>query len=147
MEKRKSLVIGNWKSNGSVKFVRDISNEVLNKIQYDEEKLSVLIAPMIIHIPAAKAMLFNHISVCSQNVSQYANGAYTGEVSAEQLKDFGINYTLIGHSERRMKLNETDEVVGAKVKRAQDGGIVAVICVGEQIEDRENGNNNEIIRT
>jgi triosephosphate isomerase len=65
VEKRRYLVGGNWKSNGSITFVRDISNEVLNKMKFDMKKVEVVIAPMIIHIPSAKAMLNNNLQVCA----------------------------------------------------------------------------------
>lgn len=65
VEKRKFLIGGNWKSNGSIRFVRDIINEVLNKMKFDEKKLEVVVAPMIIHIPSAKAMLNTNIQVCA----------------------------------------------------------------------------------
>lgn len=111
-------MVGNWKSNGSVSFVREITNDLLNKLKYNLDKLDVIVAPMIIHIPSAKAMLNNHILVCAQNVSANPCGAYTGEVSAEQISDFGINWVIIGHSERRTIFNESDETVAKKVERA-----------------------------
>ena len=80
---RVKLVGGNWKSNGSLQFVRDISNTVLNKITIDPAKVEVVIAPMMIHIPSAKAMLLDKIQVSAQNISATQNGAFTGEVSAE----------------------------------------------------------------
>jgi triosephosphate isomerase len=95
-----------------------MSNEVLNKLKFDAKKLEVLVAPMTIHIPSAKAMLNTHVSVCAQNISQTANGAFTGEVSAEQFKDFGINWVIIGHSERRKYFRESNQVVAKKVERA-----------------------------
>ena len=82
--------------------------------------MQVLVAPMTIHIPSAKAMLVGNLQVCAQNVSMYSIGAYTGEVCAEQLKDFGVMHTIIGHSERRHLLNEADEVVAKKVQKAQE---------------------------
>ena len=73
---------------------------------------------MIIHIPSAKAMLHSHIQVCAQNIGMNSCGAFTGEVSAEQVKDFGINWVIIGHSERRTLFGETDEIVAKKVEKS-----------------------------
>lgn len=69
-------------------------------------------------------------------MSSTGNGAYTGEVSAEQLKDFGVEWVIIGHSERRNVFGETDEQVGLKVKRAQELGLNAIVCIGEHLDQR-----------
>ena len=98
---RKYIVGGNWKSNGSVEFVRDMCSKVLNVMEYDKSKVEVVITPIALHIAAMKAMLNADISVGTQNVSATKNGAFTGELSAEQVKDFELKWTLIGHSERR----------------------------------------------
>lgn len=81
-EKRKLFIGGNWKSNGTTKFVRDHIDTVLNKIKIDPKKADLIVAPMTIHVAVAKAML-NDIEVGVQNISMYATGAYSGEVSAE----------------------------------------------------------------
>lgn len=73
---------------------------------------------MYIHIASAKAILASHIHVAAQNVSAQKNGAFTGEVSADQVKDFGLSWVIVGHSERRTLFGETDEVVATKVARA-----------------------------
>jgi len=112
MEKKRSyLVGGNWKSNGTVSFVSDIINNTLNKMRFDEGKTEVVVAPMIIHVPSAKAMLHSNVQVGAQNVSAAATGSHTGEVSAEQIKDFGLHWVIVGHSERRQHFFETDEIV------------------------------------
>ena len=146
MEKRKYIIGGNWKSNGTVRFVREMINEVLNQMKYDQKKLEVVVAPMIIHIPSAKAMLHSHIHVCAQNIGMNSCGAFTGEVSAEQVKDFGINWVIIGHSERRTLFGETDEIVAKKVEKSQEQGINAIVCVGETLEQREAGQSKEVIQ-
>ena len=117
MEKKRYLVGGNWKSNGSVTFVNDMINTVLNKMKYDNHRLDVVVAPMIIHVPSTKAMLLSHIHVGAQNVAASPTGAQTGEVSAEQLKDFGLHWVIVGHSERRGLFFEADEVVAQKLQR------------------------------
>ena len=128
---RKYIIGGNWKSNGSVDFVRTQCTEVLNTMSFDQSKLDVVVAPVFIHIASAKAMLNESVSVAAQNVSAHKNGAFTGEVSADQVKDFGVNWAIIGHSERRSLFGETNEVVATKLTRAQEAGLNTILCIGE----------------
>ena len=146
-EKKRYFVGGNWKSNGSVTFVSDMINNVLNKMKYDDHKLEVVVAPMIIHAPSAKAMLHSHIQIAAQNIASAASGSQTGEISADQIKDFGLHWAIVGHSERRQYAKETDEIVAAKVKRCQEHGLNAILCIGERLEERENGLTHDILRT
>lgn len=115
---RKMIVAGNWKSNGTIQSTKDLVNGVLNKAEFDTEKVEVIVTPIYIHIASVKALLNDKIKVGSQNISQTGNGAYTGEISAEQLKDFDIQWVLIGHSERRTIFKETDDIIAAKVLKA-----------------------------
>lgn len=144
---RKYIVGGNWKSNGSVDFVRQLCTETLNTMKFDQSKVEVVVAPVNIHIASAKAMLNENISVAAQNVSANKNGAFTGEVSAEQVKDFGLNWVIIGHSERRTLYGETDEIVANKVTRAQEAGLHVILCIGETLAEREEGNTNNVLKT
>ena len=98
---RKYIVGGNWKSNGTVSFVKTQCTEVLNTMAFDTNLTEVVVAPVAIHIASAKAMLNENVQVSAQNISATKNGAFTGEVSAEQIKDFGLQWTIVGHSERR----------------------------------------------
>ena len=136
-DSRKYIIGGNWKSNGSVDFVRQQCTEVLNHINFDQHHVEVVVAPVYIHIASAKAMLNGNVLVAAQNVSATKNGAFTGEVSAEQIKDFGVNWTIVGHSERRTLYGETNEIVAHKVTRAQEAGLNAILCIGEQLAQRE----------
>merc|ERR1712087_172979 len=115
-EKRKYIVGGNWKSNGTIEFVRDMCSKTLNTMKFDQDKVEVVITPVSIHIAAMKAILNKEVQVGTQNISATKNGAFTGELSAEQVKDFELKWTIIGHSERRQKLGESNEVVAEKVK-------------------------------
>ena len=143
---RKYIIGGNWKSNGSVDFVRTQCTEVLNTMSFDQSKLEVVVAPVFIHIASAKAMLNESVSVAAQNVSAHKNGAFTGEVSADQVKDFGVNWAIIGHSERRSLFGETNEVVATKVTRAQEAGLNTILCIGEQLAEREAGTTNDVLK-
>lgn len=113
---------------------------------FDSNNLEVVVAPVFIHIASAKAMLNESVSVAAQNVSAHKNGAFTGEVSAEQIKDFGVHWAIIGHSERRSLFNETNEVVAQKVTRAQEAGLNTILCIGEQLAEREAGTTNEVLK-
>ncbi|CDW80551.1 triosephosphate isomerase [Stylonychia lemnae] len=146
VDPRRLLVGGNWKSNGNVTFVREMINEVLNRMKFDEKKVDVVVAPIVIHIPSAKAMLNTNIMVCAQNINMMGNGAYTGEVSAEQIKDFGLQWVIIGHSERRKLFSENNEIVAKKVERAQDQGLNSIVCIGETYEEREEGLTKDILK-
>merc|ERR1719259_570621 len=84
------------------------------------------------------------MQVASQNVSATGFGAFTGEFAAEHLKDFGIVWTLIGHSERRTKYGETDEITAAKVAKCQENGIKVIFCIGELLEEREANKTDEV---
>jgi triosephosphate isomerase len=81
----------------------------------------------------------NHIFVSAQNISQFKNGAYTGEISAEMVNDLGLHWTILGHSERRHVFGESDKVIGEKVKIALDHKLKVIACIGEKLEERESG--------
>jgi triosephosphate isomerase len=136
---RRLLVGGNWKSNGSKKFVKDFSKTVLNTIKYDTNKVEIVVAPVSIHLKEAQEHISNGVHIASQNMSAFPDGAYTGEISATQLVDFGINWTILGHSERRHILGESNSFVGTKVKMADDYGLKIIACIGEQLDERESG--------
>ena len=104
---RKFIVGGNWKSNGTVQQAQDLANN-LNNAQFSEDKVQVVVAPISIHIASVKALLKPNIKVACQNMSSTGNGAFTGEISGEQLLDFDVQWVLIGHSERRTLYNETN---------------------------------------
>ena len=144
---RKYIIGGNWKCNGTLQSVKDLIENVLNKAEFDQSRVEVIVAPVTIHIASVKALLNQNIQVACQNASQTGKGAYTGEISCEQLKDFDVNWTLIGHSERRSLYGETDAIVAAKAAQAQELGLKTIICIGEKLEERENGTTNEVLKT
>lgn len=137
---RKLLVGGNWKQNGTLKFAIDFPQKVLVPIKFDSHKVEVVVAPTALHLLNTKNSLSgSNIQVSAQNCSFYKNGAYTGEVSAEQLKDAQIPWVILGHSERRHIFGESDAVVGDKVKIAVDNGLRVMACIGEKLDEREAG--------
>jgi triosephosphate isomerase len=81
-----------------------------------------------------------------QNVAAAEKGAQTGEVKAEQVKDFGVHWAIVGHSERRNIFKETDEIVAQKIQRCQEQGMHAIVCIGEQLEERESGHTHDVLK-
>ena len=136
---RRYLVGGNWKCNGTLSFAKSFPAEVLNNLKFDPSKVEVVVAPTALHIPAVQSVLKNNVNVATQNVSLTGNGAYTGELSVEMIKDMGIQWTLTGHSERRTLYHETDKDVAKKTKVALDAGFTVLACIGEQLAERESG--------
>lgn len=94
----------------------------------------------------AKVMVQDNVKVSAQNISVHGTGAFTGEIAAEQLVDFGVEWTLIGHSERRTLFHEDNETVGKKVANAQEVGLNVILCIGETLEQRESNSTNDVLK-
>lgn len=141
---RKVFIGGNWKSNGDKSFVASHTT-FLNNIQFDKAKCEVAVCPIFIHLPNIQTFLSNGIYVCAQNISPFADGAFTGEVTAKQLKNLGINWTLVGHSERRQYFHEDEKVIGDKLDQVYGNGMKVILCVGEKLADREANKTFEVI--
>lgn len=134
---RRKLVVGNWKMHGSIESV-DALLSGLSLMGADAG--SVAVCPPFVFIPAAiSALKGTGVSVGSQNVSAYDQGAYTGEISAGMLSQLGCKYAIIGHSERREQWLESDQQLAAKFVSAQAKGLTPILCLGESIEQREAG--------
>ncbi|KAF3770332.1 glycosis/triose-phosphate isomerase [Cryphonectria parasitica EP155] len=134
---RKFFVGGNWKMNGTTSSVKDLV-KTLNEAKIDPN-VEVVVAPPALYLLLVREQLRKEIEVASQNVFDKPNGAFTGEISVSQLQDSGITWTILGHSERRTILGESDEVVAAKTKYAVDNGVSVIWCCGESLEVREAG--------
>lgn len=142
---RQFFVGGNFKMNGTIKSITEIV-ENLNKAKLDENT-EVVIAPPALYLLLTREHLRKGIEVAAQNVFDKPNGAFTGEISAEQLKDSGITWTILGHSERRQILQESDDFVASKTKAAIDGGLSVILCCGESLEQREAGSTVDVVTT
>ena len=106
----------------------------------------VMIAPSFVSLPGVvEAVKGSDITVAAQNMADHLSGAYTGEVSAEMLKDIGVNTVILGHSERRQYYGETDEIINGKVLLALGAEMEVVLCVGETLEEREAGNLEDVL--
>lgn len=110
-------------------------------------RVEVVIAPPALYLLLTREHLKPGIEVAAQNVFDKPNGAFTGEISVDQLKDSNITWTLLGHSERRVILQEDDAFVASKTKAALDGGIGVIFCCGESLEQREAGRTIEVVTT
>lgn len=131
------LVIANWKMNGSRELVSAVSSALGNQSAVTEQ-VQVVICPPATLLPAmAEQASIAGITCGAQTASAHAGGAHTGELSLALLQEFGVRYVLVGHSERRQHYGETDADVAAKTKAIIAAGCIAVVCVGETAEQRE----------
>ena len=141
----KPLIAGNWKMHGTAKSARNLATQ-LSHHKFQENAVEMIIFPPLVHISAVSDVLANsRISLGAQNVSQYPNGAYTGEVSAEMLVDQGCKYVLVGHSERRVVFGESDQTVAEKFRAAQNAGLIPILCVGESLKQRQQDATFEVV--
>ncbi|MGP1419866.1 MAG: triose-phosphate isomerase [Sphaerochaetaceae bacterium] len=141
---RKPYIAGNWKMNLTPSQGAQLARRLAAELK--DVDVKVMIAPSFASLPAVlEAVKGSNIIVAAQNVSDKANGAFTGEVSCEQLKDLGINDVIIGHSERRSYYGEDDEWINRKVLFALSQGMNIVLCIGETLEERQGGRLEEVL--
>ncbi|WP_417527084.1 triose-phosphate isomerase [Marinomonas shanghaiensis] len=132
---RQKIVAGNWKMNGSKESISLLINGLL---EMEGSNSEVVVAPSFPYLSQVESLVSGSaIVLAAQNISQEVKGAFTGEVSASMLGDFGVKYVLLGHSERRSLYNEEDEIVASKVKLALEFGLTPMLCVGETLAERE----------
>lgn len=138
---RQRIVAGNWKMNGSKSANQALLNDLLQKCSPADILASCIVFPPFVYLEQTAALLGNtFIHWGAQNLSPYEGpGAYTGEVSAAMLKDFGCAYVLIGHSERRTLFAETHTIVAEKFHIAQKNQLIPILCVGETLDERDAG--------
>ena len=140
---RKFFVGGNFKMNGSKSSIKEIVDN-LNNADLDKNA-EVVVSPPALYLPLVRDTLRKDIEVAAQNVYDKPNGAFTGEISVSQLKDSEINWAILGHSERRTILGESDEVISSKTKYATENGLKVIWCCGESLETREAGKTIEFV--
>ena len=141
----RKLIVGNWKMNGSLAANHDLLTAVNAGLASSACQVAVCVpAPYLAQVQllsASSPLLWG-----AQDVSSSESGAFTGEVSAAMLRDFGVRYALVGHSERRQYHGETDEVVALKAQSALSAGITPIVCVGETLAQREAGQTAEVVK-
>ncbi|MED5019215.1 triose-phosphate isomerase [Paenibacillus chibensis] len=142
---RTPIIAGNWKMFKTVPEAKTFIEEVKGKAEVDGVE-SVICAPFT-NLPAlVEAAKGTSIKIGAQNLHFEDNGAYTGEISGEMLKDLGVDYVIIGHSERRAYFAETDETVNKKMHAAFRHGLTPIVCVGEKLEEREAGQTKDVCK-
>jgi len=142
---RQPLVAGNWKMNGSRDSINDLLDGILAGMG-SVEKAEVAVCAPYVYLSQVEGKLAGSTVVWgSQNVNDNESGAFTGEISASMLKDFGCKYAIVGHSERRTIYGETDADVTRRFVAAQANGFIPILCVGELLEEREAGTTNEVV--
>lgn len=145
MPGRKPFVGGNWKSNGTVESTKTLCAALSSGSNAYRNKVDVVVCPIAPQLSLASRSLRNSpIRVGAQNVSASDEGAYTGEISCNMLKDSRIVWTIVGHSERRCKYGDTDEITATKIEKCQAAGLSAIFCIGESLEEREAGKTDEV---
>ena len=143
---RRFLIAGNWKMNTTRQSGVALAGELAVVAGKEEAGVEVLVAPPYPYlIPVAEKLSGSAVQLGAQDVYFEGPGAFTGEVAVEMLKDCGCRYVILGHSERRHVLGETDEVINRKVRAAISGGLQVVLCVGELLSERQSGQTQEVL--
>ena len=143
---RKKIIAGNWKMNTTPSQAIDLIEKLKPLVKNDDVEV-ILCVPSVSLILAVDAVKGTKIAIGAQNFFYEDSGAYTGEISALMLKEIGVKYVIIGHSERRQYFNETDEIVNKKLVKAFEYGITPIVCCGETLEQREAGITIDHIKT
>ncbi len=142
---KNKLIAGNWKMNGSLAANDALVSALIGGVSTSSASVAVCVPA--IYLAQLQSLLKDcRIDLGAQDVSAQTAGAYTGEVSAAMLKEFGVRYCLVGHSERRQYHGESDTVVASKAQQVLSVGITPVVCVGETLAEREAGKTEEVVK-
>jgi triosephosphate isomerase len=145
---RQKIIAGNWKMNGSQSFIGDFASQFQPELPKLSESVKVVLAPPAVYLQSmSDAFSGSNLGLGAQNVSQEEKGAFTGEISASMLTDLGVEYCLVGHSERRELYSETDQMVVSKVAQLIKHQIIPVLCVGETLVQRESDQAEVVVRS
>ena len=147
---RKKIVAGNWKMNldytTGIGLFSEIVNMVNDEVMGDQH---VIVCPPYIHLSAMSQLAKSHqkVSIGSQNCHQAESGAYTGEISATMLHSVGVEYVIVGHSERRQYFGESNDLLAEKINAVLKGQLIPIFCIGETLEQRNSGSHFDVIKT
>jgi triosephosphate isomerase len=141
----KPLIAGNWKMNGSLAANQDLLGQIIQGLPSSGCDVAVCV-PSVFLSQTQQLAASSNLRWGAQDVSAHEQGAYTGEVSAGMLREFGVCYAIVGHSERRQYHGESDELVAVKAQRALAVGITPIVCVGETLQEREQGLTESVVK-
>jgi triosephosphate isomerase (TIM) len=142
---RNRFVIGNWKLNGELGSNAALLTDLDQKVSREPSKFCGVCVPFVYLAQTQGLLAAGNVAWGAQDVSRYVAGAYTGEVSAKMVSEFGCRYAIVGHSERRAILGDTDIVVAEKFGNAKKAGLTPVLCVGETLDERSAGNTENVV--
>jgi triosephosphate isomerase len=142
----KPLLAGNWKMHGTAQTAAKLAADLANRSGNSPD---LIVFPPYVCIPAVVTELLaaKNIAIGAQNISHHSEGAYTGEISGKMLTDIGCSHVLVGHSERRTHCSESNELVAEKFAAAKRSGLVPILCVGETLEQRQQGRELQVIKS
>lgn len=144
---RKKIVAGNWKMNKNLQEGIALAKELNEVLTTDKPNCGVVICTPFIHLASVAPIIDkNIIGLGAENCADKVSGAYTGEVSAEMVKSTGADYVILGHSERRAYYHETAQILKEKVNLALENNLKVIFCIGEVLEERESGKQNEVVK-
>lgn len=143
---RKKIVAGNWKMNTTVPEGIELAKQVVARAAETPANVGLIVAAPFTHLASvAEAIKGSKVELAAQNCADHTSGAYTGEVSVAMLKSVGCKWTILGHSERRQYYGETDEKLVVKTRLALAEGLGVILCVGENLDEREAGRHFEVV--
>lgn len=144
---KKKLIVGNWKMNGTAHSGLELADKIISNLsEQDDLNVQYVVCPPAVYLNQLENILDKKlVKLGAQDVSEYPNGAYTGQVSAEMLKDLNCDYVIMGHSERRQYCGETDTSIAKKFLAALAQNITPILCVGESLEAREANQTEQVV--
>ena len=143
---RKNIVAGNWKMNTTLPEGVALAKEVNEALKGANAKCDVIVCVPFTHLASVKAVIDSELGLGAENCADHASGAYTGEVSAAMVASTGAGYVILGHSERRQYYREDSAVLREKLALALANGLRPIFCVGEVLEQREDGSYNDVVK-
>ena len=145
---RKNIVAGNWKMNTTLDEGVELANDVNSLLKDKKANCEVIVCVPFTHLTSVNAVIEEDlVKLGAENCSEHAKGAYTGEVSASMVASTGAKYVILGHSERRQYFGENNEQLLAKTQLALENNLIPIFCVGEVLEQREDGSYNEVVKS
>ena len=144
---RKKIVAGNWKMNTTLEEGVGLAKDVNEALKHAEVECDVVICVPFTHLASVNAVIDTKLGLGAENCADHKSGAYTGEVSASMVASTGATYVILGHSERRQYYGETAETLKEKVALALDNNLTPIFCIGEVLEQRENGSYLDVVKS